>query len=227
VRMTSSIARARRPVFGTAALLLVAAAGVIAPTVASAAPGPTAVTPDGGPVSRGTGWGELKPSQSGEARHYWCGPAALVSTLKEDGRGTYTQTWAAGVLHTTTGGTDMGPMLTALNKYAGGFIYDQVNVPASGYSAYVSTYEGHLMADINAGYGLVGDVHEVPGGPHLAGHPVSEEIFHYIAIDGYFNSGSTTHYADPATTVWSAVKPYANISSALLIRIIADHGYYW
>jgi hypothetical protein len=224
VRTMKSITAARRPVIGLASLLMIATAGLIAPAAASAATGGV-VTPDAGPVSHGSGWAELTPSQQGEQRHYWCGPAALVSTLKESGHGTYSQTWAAGVLGTTTNGTDMGSMLSALNKYSGGFRYDEVFMSGA-YSTYVSAYESHLITDINSGNGVVGNAYEVPGGPHLAGHP-NETIFHYIAIDGYGNSGASTHYADPATTVWSTVPAYSNISSSRLMEILQGRGYFW
>ncbi|ACU70343.1 conserved hypothetical protein [Catenulispora acidiphila DSM 44928] len=218
----------RRPVVGGAAVLLALGTGIgtaAAATPASAGTQTAAVTPDAGSVSHGSGWAELTPSQQGEQRNYWCGPAALVSTLKESGHGTRTQTWAAGVLGTTTNGTDMGGMLSALNAYSGGFKYDEV-FESGAWSGYVSGYESHLKSDINSGNGLVGNAYEVPGGPHLAGHP-NELIYHYIAIDGYFDSGATTHYADPATTVWSTVPAYSNISSSLLVRILGGRGYYW
>ena len=232
MRTKPTAAAVRRPLIGGAAVLLALGAGVS--TAAAAAPAtPTSagaqasatVTPDAGPVSKGSGWAELTPSQQGEQRNYWCGPAALVSTLKESGHGTRTQTWAAGVLNTTTNGTDMGSMLSALNAYSGGFKYDEV-FESGAWSSYVSGYESHLVSDINSGNGVVGNAYEVPGGPHLAGHP-NELIYHYIAIDGYFNSGATTHYADPATTVWSTVPAYSNISSSLLVRILGGRGYYW
>jgi hypothetical protein len=225
----STGAAVRRPLVGGTAVLLALGAGI--GTAAAATPAEagaqnsTTVTPDAGPVTHGTGSAHLTPSQQGEQRHYWCGPAALVSTLKESGHGTRTQTWAAGVLNTTTNGTDMGSMLSALNAYSGGFKYDEVFESGS-WSSYVSAYESHLKSDINSGNGLVGNAYEVPGGPHLAGHP-NELIFHYIAIDGYSNNGATTHYADPATTVWSTVPAYANISSSLLVRILGGRGYYW
>ena len=221
-------ASVRRPLVGGAAVLLSLGAGVgtaAAATPESAGAQTTTVTPDAGPVTHGTGSAHLTPSQQGEQRHYWCGPAALVSTLKESGHGTRTQTWAAGVLNTTTNGTDMGSMLSALNAYSGGFKYDEVFESGS-WSSYVSGYESHLKTDINSGNGLVGNAYEVPGGPHLAGHP-NELIYHYIAIDGYSNDGATTHYADPATTVWSTVPAYSNISSSLLVRILGGRGYYW
>lgn len=232
MRTKPTAAAVRRPLIGGAAVLLALGAGVS--TAAAAAPVTPAsagaqasatVTPDAGPVSKGSGWAELTPSQQGEQRNYWCGPAALVSTLKESGHGTRTQTWAAGVLNTTTNGTDMGSMLSALNAYSGGFKYDEV-FESGAWSSYVSGYESHLVSDINSGNGVVGNAYEVPGGPHLAGHP-NELIYHYIAIDGYFDSGATTHYADPATTVWSTVPAYSNISSSLLVRILGGRGYYW
>lgn len=234
MRTTSASAALRRPLIGSAAVLLALGAGI--GTAAAATPAAaagtsagaqttTTVTPNAGTVTKGSGWAKLTPSQQGEARSYWCGPAALVSTLKESGHGTRTQTWAAGVLDTTTDGTDMGHMLSALNAYSGGFKYDEVFESGS-WSSYVSAYETRLKSDINSGNGLVGNAYEVPGGPHLAGHP-NELIYHYIAIDGYYDSGATTHYADPATTVWSTVPAYSKISSSTLVRILGGRGYYW
>lgn len=228
MRTTRTSAALRRPLVGGAAVLLALGAGIS--TAAAATPDAAgartpAVTPDAGPVSHGSGWAELTPSQQGEQRMYWCGPAALVSTLKESGHGTRTQSWAAGVLHTTTDGTDMGSMLSALNAYSGGFKYDEV-FESGAWSGYVAGYESHLKSDINSGNGLVGNAYEVPGGPHLPGHP-NELIYHYIAIDGYFDNGATTHYADPATTVWSTVPAYSNISSSVLVHILGGRGYYW
>jgi len=240
VRTTRNTAALRRPLVGGATVLLGLAAGIgaaAAPaeaaaadagatsTDAAASPDASSAAATGGPVTHGSGWAHLTPSQQGEARMYWCGPAALVSTLKEGGHGSRTQSWAAGVLHTTTNGTDMDRMLSALNAYSGGFKYDEVFESGS-WSSYVSAYESHLKSDINAGEGLVGNAYEVPGGPHLPGHP-DHLIYHYIAIDGYSNNGSTTHYADPATTVWSTVPAYSNISSSLLVRIMGGRGYYW
>jgi hypothetical protein len=228
MRTKPTAAAFRRPLIGGAAVLLALGAGIS--TASAAAPAgagaqTTTATPDAGPVTHGSGSATLTPSQQGEQRNYWCGPAALVSTLKESGHGTRTQSWAAGVLGTTTNGTDMGGMLSALNAYSGGFKYDEV-FESGAWSSYVSGYESHLKSDINSGNGLVGNAYEVPGGPHLAGHP-NELIYHYIAIDGYFDNGATTHYADPATTVWSTVPAYSKISSSLLVRILGGRGYYW
>ncbi|GAA1949529.1 C39 family peptidase [Catenulispora subtropica] len=228
MRTTATTPALRRPLIGGAAVLISMAAGI--GTAAAATPtntdtSTTAASPAGGPVTHGSGSAHLTPSQQGEARNYWCGPAALVSTLKEGGHGSRTQSWAAGVLHTTTNGTDMDSMLNGLNAYSGGFKYDEVFESGS-WSSYVSAYESHLKSDINAGEGLVGNAYEVPGGPHLPGHP-DHLIYHYIAIDGYSNNGATTHYADPATTVWSTVPAYSNISSSLLVRIMGGRGYYW
>jgi hypothetical protein len=230
MRTKATAAPLRCPLIGGAAVLLALGAGIgtaAAATPASTGAGvqTTTVTPDAGPVTHGSGWAKLTPSQQGEQRNYWCGPAALVSTLKESGHGTRTQSWAAGVLGTTTNGTDMGGMLSALNAYSGGFKYDEV-FESGAWSSYVSGYESHLKSDIDSGNGLVGNAYEVPGGPHLAGHP-NELIYHYIAIDGYYDNGATTHYADPATTVWSTVPAYSKISSSLLVRILGGRGYYW
>ena len=49
---------------------------------------------------------------------------------------------------------------------------------------------------------IAGLAWEVPYGPHLVGHPVSQQIGHWIEIGGYNTSPSQVWYADPARTAY-------------------------
>ena len=223
MRTAISIAGLRRPVIAAATVLAAMAVGM---GTANAAVTPN-TAPAGGPVTKGSGSAHLVASQSPQQRNYWCGPAALVSTLHEGAHGSYSQTWAAGVLGTTTDGTNDGNMLSALNKYSQGFPYVYVALPDRPSADQLATYKRDLQGDIGVGEGLVGNVVEVAGGPHLPGHPTNETIYHYIAIDGYSGSGATTHYADPASSVWSSVPKYSNISSSTMVILLGERGYFW
>ena len=160
----------------------------------------------------------------------YCGPATLVETLAESGHlNGHDQAWAASVLNTGppggsgTSGGEIGP---ALNAYSGGYPYDEVQV-TSPYSGYVSPYIGRLKVDVLTGYGLaaVGDM--VAGGPHLHEWP-NIDAFHFFNIDGYSDSGNTTHYEDSAVGwVSGVVDGYSSLSSDTIVRIISGRPYYW
>ena len=76
------------------------------------------------------------------------------------------------------------------------------------------------------GWPVAGDAWEVPGGPHLVGHP-DVEIFHWIEIGGLGDGDSATYYADSATTVWSGVPAYSWIDTQTLVTILGGRGYAW
>ena len=97
----------------------------------------------------------------------------------------------------------------------------------------ISTYRNDLKMDI---YGvrvpLIGDAWEVPGGPHLVGHPTNREIFHWFEIRGYQSSGASTMYEDSVhgagSISWSGSVPgYSTMASSTIVTIIAGRGYVW
>ena len=112
--------------------------------------------------------------------------------------------------------------------------YVAVALPWSPTNAQVRAYENDLVTDINhnGGAPLAGNAYEVPGGPHLVGHPVNQEISHWFDIRGYQNSGATTEYEDSvhgASSIgWSAAVPaYSALSSATIVNILGARGYVW
>ncbi|GAB3067296.1 hypothetical protein GCM10027053_33650 [Intrasporangium mesophilum] len=171
----------------------------------------------------------VKANQQGQQRDYWCGPATLVETLgQHPGATTGTQSWAASQLGTTTDGTTKDAMNRELNQWAGGFLYDRVDLPFTPSSTDVANFRSHLKEDINRTAGVAGVAYEVYQGPHLRGHPDnSKPIYHYFNIRGYSDSGSTTYYEDSATTVWPAVPAYSYLGTSTIVMIMGGRGYHW
>jgi hypothetical protein len=63
----------------------------------------------------------------------------------------------------------------------------------------VTDYQNLLKMDISTGYPLAGDVEEIANvGVHLWGHPLNQDIQHWIPLYGYAASGASTSYIDPA-----------------------------
>jgi hypothetical protein len=149
------------------------------------------------------------------------------------------QSKAARELKTTPGGTDWSdsagfPVPNTLNADQQRNAYVAVALPWSPTSAQIRTYENDLVTDINRNGGapLAGNAYEVPGGPHLVGHPVNQAISHWFDIRGYSNSGATTDYEDSvhgASSIgWSAAVPaYSALSSAAIVNILGARGYDW
>lgn len=80
------------------------------------------------------------------------------------------------------------------------------------------------------GFALVGDAYEVPGGPHLVGHP-NITIYHWFDIRGYTSSGANTEYEDSvhgSSTSWAGGVPaYSTLSSTTIAKIVGGRGYVW
>lgn len=189
----------------------------------------------------------LTGTQQAQQTGYWCGPAATAGALAVRGV-SVSQTSAAGLLGTTTNGTDWSgsdgsvpaayqtshPVADVLTYelHGQGATYLPVGLPDSPTSADVSTYEANLVEDIDNGWDLVGNAWEVPGGPHLVGHPSNQEIFHYFTMRGYTSSGANTEYQDSvhgaSSISWSSGVPaYSTLSSNTITVINGGRGYIW
>ena len=185
--------------------------------------------------------------QQPQQRGYWCGPAAASEALGLFGY-SYTQTYLAGVMQTTTNGTawsginasvpsgyltghpmrDTVDYLAALRSGSDpGYVV--VGVPYTPSQTDINNYVAHLELDIWAGYPMMADAWEVAGYNHLNGHPKNETIFHWFTIIGYRTSGTYTSYEDSATSVWPTTVPAytMSFSSAELVGIIGGRGYIW
>jgi hypothetical protein len=181
---------------------------------------------------------DLPASQQAQAREYYCGPATVAEMLAQLGR-PISQAVAARELGTGPGGTnwadDAGyPVPDVLNANQAKNGYLPVALPAVPSAAQVREFEADLVADLNhqGGVPLAGNAYEVAGGPHLAGNPVNQTIFHWFDIRGYQDSGAVADYEDSvhgASSIgWSAGVPaYSSLSTAVLVAILGGRGYDW
>ncbi|MFI1813116.1 hypothetical protein ACH414_22560 [Streptomyces sp. NPDC020422] len=179
---------------------------------------------------------------------YWCGPATLVITQSaHDEVGGRSQQDAATLLKTTTSGTawygiDINvpsptgyPMADALNYRLPGAGYVPKALPYTPTATDKANFKQHIVHNTDNDYAIAGNAWEVPGGPHLVGHP-NIEIFHWVSIDGYNTdtAAGEVDYLDPvggvSTSVisWAGSVPKsAHISSDTITTIMGGRGYVW
>ncbi|MGW5419076.1 hypothetical protein [Streptomyces sp. NPDC003943] len=179
---------------------------------------------------------------------YWCGPATLViAQSAHDEVGGRSQQDAATLLRTTTSGTawygiDINvpsptgyPMADALNYRLPGAGYVPNALPYTPTATDKTAFRQHITHNTDYDYAIAGNAWEVPGGPHLVGHP-NIEIFHWVTIDGYNTdtAAAEVDYLDPvggvSTSVisWAGSVPKsAHISSDTLTTIMGGRGYVW
>jgi hypothetical protein len=123
------------------------------------------------------------------------------------------------------------PMPETLNywrtgSYSGYYEADGLGQPNPAPS--LSTFEFDLKFDVDNRWSLAANTHEKAGGTHLAGHPASAEIWHWLPLYGFQSYGSTTMYADPATSVWPpGVPAYSTTASSTMDSLIQDRGLVW
>lgn len=180
----------------------------------------------------------LRLTQEAQVTSYYCGPATVSEMLAQMGKA-ISQRRAARELGTNANGTGWSdasgyPVPEVLNRNQRLNGYVAVGLPWSPTRHQIKTYEIDLVTDINhnGGVPLAGDAYEVPGGPHLVGHPVNQTIFHWFDIRGYKNSGRTTDYEDSvhgASSIgWAATVPaYSSLPSATIVNILGARGYDW
>ncbi|MFD7977683.1 hypothetical protein [Streptomyces sp. NPDC059071] len=179
---------------------------------------------------------------------YWCGPATLVITQSaHDEVGGRSQQDAATLLKTNTSGTAWYgininvsnptgyPMADALNYRLPGAGYVPKALPYTPTATDKANFRQHITHNTDNDYAIAGNAWEVPGGPHLVGHP-NIEIFHWVSIDGYNTdtAAGQVNYLDPvggvSTSVisWAGPVPKsAHISSDTITTIMGGRGYVW
>jgi hypothetical protein len=179
---------------------------------------------------------------------YWCGPATLVIVQSaHDEVAGRSQQSAATLLKTNTNGTAWYgininvpnptgyPVADALNNRLPGAGYVPKALPYTPTATDKTNFKKHIVHNTGNDYAIAGNAWEVPGGPHLVGHP-NIEIFHWVAIDGYNSdtSAGQVNYLDPvggvSTSVisWAGSVPKsAGISSDTITTIMGGRGYVW
>jgi hypothetical protein len=179
----------------------------------------------------------LRVSRQLQQTGYWCGPAATSMALYSLGIG-LSQSAAANLLKTNTDGTAWYgvnarlpapwptgyPIRDVLNYKLGRNFYVPVALAYNPTADDKHLYQIMLQSDINAGYPLVGNAWEVPGGPHLSGHP-NIEIMHWYTMYGFYSSGAGTYYVDSAS--YAANGGYGAMSSDTITVINGGRGYIW
>jgi hypothetical protein len=180
----------------------------------------------------------LGATQRAQVRNYYCGPATVSEMLAQLGV-VLGQPAAAKALGTNASGTDWSnkhgyPVPRVLDAHQAKNDYVAVALPWTPTAKQVSTYIGDLVTDLNHGAGvpLAGNAYEVPGGPHLVGHPAGQEIMHWFDIRGYGHAGAITAYEDSVhgapSIAWNTTVPaYSTLPSATVVDILGARGYVW
>lgn len=180
----------------------------------------------------------LARTQRAQFRGNYCGPA-MVSEMLAQMRVRLSQRAAARALHTNRSGTDWSnsrgyPVPRVLNAHQRRNKYVAVGLPWSPTRKQVRTFITDLVTDINRRHGvpIAGNAYEIPGGPHLAGHPPGQAIMHWFDIRGYARSGAITRYEDSVhgapSVGWSAGVPaYSALPSRTIVYILGARGYVW
>ncbi|HUC60060.1 MAG TPA: C39 family peptidase [Streptosporangiaceae bacterium] len=181
----------------------------------------------------------LAQTQQAQVRGYYCGPATVAEMLAQLGV-KVSQNAAARQLGTDGSGTDWSnnkgyPVARVLDANEAKNNYVAVGLPWTPNNAQVKTYENDLVTDLNrggSGVPLAGNAYEVPGGPHLVGHPAGQEIMHWFDIRGYSKDGAVTAYEDSvhgaSSIAWSGSVPaYSTLPSATIVYILGARGYIW
>jgi hypothetical protein len=181
---------------------------------------------------------DLAATQQPQAYNYFCGPAT-VSEMLAQLQVTLPQRAAARQLRTTGVGTDWSnksgyPVPRVLNKYQKRTSYVVTPLPWTPSAGQVAVFEADLVADINhrGGVPLAANGYEVPGGPHLVGHPPGLTIAHWFDIRGYSRWGTVTDYEDSVHGAsgigWAAAVPaYSSLPSVAIADIAGARGYVW
>jgi hypothetical protein len=181
---------------------------------------------------------DLAGTQRAQIRDYFCGPAAVTEMLAQLDVVLHQQA-AARDLGTKLSGTDWSnkhgyPVPRVLNAHQTRNKYVAVALPWSPTAVQIGVFRMDLVRDISRGSGvpLAGNGYEVPGGPHLVGHPPGQTIMHWFDIRGYSQSGAVTDYEDSvhgASSIgWSAAVPaYSSLSTVTMVYILGARGYIW
>ncbi|WP_212823229.1 hypothetical protein [Catellatospora sp. TT07R-123] len=174
--------------------------------------------------------------QYGQVTNYFCGPAVVsMFSATVPGSSPYNldQWTVANYMGTpSAGGTGAAAETNGLNYYVGmpdfGFnFYGMVWMSDPPTAAQKTDFSNRLATNVGVSSPIAGLAWEVPYGPHLTGHPVSQEIGHWIEIGGYNTGTSQVWYADPATTVWSSVPAYSWFDTNTMAIILGGYGYIW
>lgn len=172
--------------------------------------------------------------QQPQETEFYCGPATVASILRAKNLN-YSQGTLAGYLGTTTGGTawynggNSYPVRDVLNNLENTSYYGVY--AASTNSTSELSYRVKYSIDRN--YGVAANIYEVYNGTYaLPGHS-GRTVEHWIPIDGYYNNGSSIHYAEPIYNATS-ISWYKNVTAAyftvpdyVMSYVVWEKGLVW
>jgi hypothetical protein len=193
--------------------------------------------------------------QTPQINKYYCGPAAVEEVLialdaKRGPRGewltagpypAYGQHVLAEIYYLQTDadiGTNWGSGVVphTLNAWYKRHYYVAINGTNLGGYFSLTTFEHDLILDVDSGHPLMGGVRmdPTPTHPHLIGFPTNQLHYHWIALDGYANSGASTVYADSVhgdTQFWwwaANVPAFGTVSTqTIMFPLLNTFGYIW
>lgn len=173
-----------------------------------------------------------------QSKDYYCGPATTSMALRAMGvwTGQPDMAWAMntdGLRETPWSGYRSAripaqfrtgyPVRDVLNWHKNSQHYRPISLSYNPTAQEKQVYRAALRTSIDQGWVVMGDAWEVPGGPHLLGHPEWMEIFHWYAIYGYNGNGVGTVYADPAA--WGPNNGIGTMASDTITVINGGRGY--
>jgi hypothetical protein len=164
----------------------------------------------------------LQPDFQFQPNYYYCDPAAVRLAITSDGKAAPSMDQLAGMLGTTTNGTDSSFDTTrVLNGVLGAGIYQTRSIPgAAATPAEMDQLRVDVVNAVSNGRAVVaniiGSTTDLNGGWH------SYEGGHYLTVVGYGQGGTTMKIADPADTQGTG---YYWLSTINLANWIATRGY--
>jgi hypothetical protein len=166
--------------------------------------------------------------------NWYCGPAVvseMSATVPGSSPYNLNQNTVATYMGTTTNGTNYAQETNGLNHYVGipdfnWAYYGMAWMSDPPTTQQKADFSNRLAQDVSQSSPIAGLAYEVAGGPHLVGHPVNQNIGHWIEIGGY--NSTQVWYADSATSVWpNTVPTYSWFDTSTMEIILGGAGYIW
>jgi len=185
--------------------------------------------------------------QYSQENSYYCGPAAVKSVLAGEGNTTVTQKTLAGKSYLKTdtysstpwyitNGSSFSdyPVYNTLRAFTT-FIYVPYPSGSLGTPPPSDGLKTRIMSTISSGHGVVANGQSAASSSaasHMPGYTTSNNIAHWIAVDGYKDSGNTIWIVDPINGCsgisWNGnVSRYYSITLAKFTAFVAPRGIFW
>jgi len=192
-----------------------------------------------------SGSNQLAGTQRSQDKNYYCGPATAMSIVVSwwlSGRRSTTNsalqpgvgvTQAALATSTYLDTDDLGqtPWNATMTRGLNLWLYGRLDAFYYHYTpSSASALTSHVETDIDAGAMVAADTYEPANiaSKHYNGHPVAQTIRHWPSIYGYYNSGASIRFQDPAYQgkgmTWSASSPYFNLSNSIAWNYMTQYG---